>query len=62
LTRDFPHSNELPEIAGMHLRAIDSFCQLKVALGDATSSGQRHLWATALEAATDWLRAINNQQ
>jgi hypothetical protein len=62
VARDFPHPNEVPEIAGMHLRAIESFCQLAVALGDGTSVGERHLWKAALDAAQDWLRAIGNEQ
>jgi hypothetical protein len=60
LAHDFPHPNELPEIADNHLRALDSFSRLAVSLGENIK--QQHPWNTALNAATDWLRAVSARQ
>jgi hypothetical protein len=57
LAHDFPHPNELPEIADIHLRAIDLFSQLATSLGDARNVKPRP-WNSALDAASDWLRAV----
>jgi hypothetical protein len=58
LARDFPHPNELPDIADIHLYAVDSFSQLAAGLDEANSKLQL-LWKTALSAAGDWLRAVS---
>jgi hypothetical protein len=55
LAGDLPLRSELPEIADMHLRAIDSFYQLATSLRDHE---QRPPWKTAVDAAADWLRAV----
>lgn len=57
LAHDSPHPNERPEIADIHLRAIDTFFQLAASLGDATNSKPRP-WNTALGAAENWLRVV----
>jgi hypothetical protein len=61
LAYDSPHPNERPEIAEIHLRAIDTFFQLAASLGGATNS-KHYSWNTALGAAENWLRAVNAQQ
>ncbi len=61
VAHDFPHPNERPEIADIHLRAIKSFIHLAASLGDATKSKQ-HPWNTALDEAKDWLRAVDAEQ
>jgi hypothetical protein len=60
LAHDFPHPDELPEIADIHLRAIDTFFLLAADLDDAANPKQQHLWKTALDAAGEWLRAVRS--
>jgi hypothetical protein len=55
---DLPLQSELPEIADIHLRAIDSFVQLATSLRDTTNPKQQPPWKTAVDAAADWLRAV----
>ena len=55
---DLPLQSELPEIADIHLRAIASFVQLATSLRDKTNPKQQPPWKTALDAAADWLRAV----
>jgi len=55
---DLPLQSELPEIADIHLRAIDSFVQLATSLRDTTNPKQQPAWKTAVDAAADWLRAV----
>jgi hypothetical protein len=55
LAGDLPLQSEHPEIADMHIRAIDSFYQLATSLRD---NEQRPPWKTAVDAAADWLRAV----
>ena len=62
LAHDFPHPDENPDIADIHLRAIDTFSLLAVELDGAANLKQQHLWKTALDAAEDWLRAVSTQQ
>jgi len=54
---DLPLQSELPEIADIHLRAIASFVQLATSLRDTTNPKQPP-WKTAVDAAADWLRAV----
>ncbi len=61
VAQDFPHPNELPEIADIHQSAIKSLLHLAASLGDATHS-RRHPWTTALGAAEDWFRAVDARQ
>ena len=59
ISRDFPLHSEIPEIADIHLRAIASFDQLATSLVDATDPiKQQPLWKAALDAAAEWLRAV----
>jgi hypothetical protein len=62
LANDFPHPDELLDVADIHLRAIDSFSELAASLTDAAFSKQQHLWQNALAAARDWLRAVSARQ
>jgi hypothetical protein len=55
---DLPLQSELPEIADIHLRAIASFVQLATSLRDTTNPKQQPPWKTAVDAAADWLRAV----
>jgi hypothetical protein len=55
---DLPLQSELPEIADIHLRAIASFVQLASSLRDTTNPKQQPPWKTAVDAAADWLRAV----
>jgi hypothetical protein len=55
---DLPLQSELPEIADIHLRAIASFVQLATSLRDKTNPKQQPPWKTAVDAAADWLRAV----
>jgi len=55
---DLPLQTELPEIADIHQRAIDSFVKLGTSLRDTTNPKQQPPWKTALDAAADWLRAV----
>jgi len=55
---DLPLQSDLPEIADIHLRAIDSFVQLATSLRDTTNPKQQPAWKTAVDAAADWLRAV----
>jgi hypothetical protein len=56
LARELPHPKERPEIARLHLAAINSFAQLATALGDPTDLRQQSLWENATDAASGWLR------
>jgi hypothetical protein len=59
ISRDFPLHSEIPEIADIHRRAIASFDQLATSLIDATNPvKQQPLWKAALDAAAEWLRAV----
>jgi hypothetical protein len=59
ISRDFPLHSEIPEIADIHRRAIASFDQLATSLVDATNPvKQQPLWKAALDAAAEWLRAV----
>jgi hypothetical protein len=59
ISRDFPLHSEIPEIADIHRRAIASFDQLATGLVDATNPVKQHpLWKAALDAAAEWLRAV----
>ena len=59
ISRDFPLHSEIPEIADIHRRAIASFNQLATSLVDATNPvKQQPLWKAALDAAAEWLRAV----
>jgi hypothetical protein len=58
LARDFPCPTERPEIAELHLRAINSFLELKIALNKETASRREHLWKSAMDAAATWLNAV----
>jgi hypothetical protein len=58
ISRDLPLRSEIPEIADIHRRAIASFDQLATSLVDATNPKQQLLWKTALDAAAEWLRAV----
>ena len=58
LSRDFPCPTERPEIAELHLRAINSFLELKIALNKETASRREHLWKSAMDAAATWLNAV----
>jgi hypothetical protein len=55
---DLPLQSELPEIADIHLRAIASFVQLATSLRDTTNPKHQPPWKTAVDAAADWLRAV----
>jgi len=55
---DLPLQSELPEIADIHLRAIASFVQLATSLRDTTNPKRQPPWKTAVDAAADWLRAV----
>jgi hypothetical protein len=55
---DLPLQSELPEILDIHLRAIVSFVQLATSLRDTTNPKQQPPWKTAVDAAADWLRAV----
>jgi hypothetical protein len=55
---DVPLQSELPEIADIHLRAIASFVQLATSLRDTTNPKQRPPWQIAVDAAADWLCAV----
>jgi len=58
ISRDLPLHSEIPEIANLHRRAIAAFDQLATSLVDATTLKQQPLWKTALDAAAEWLRAV----
>jgi hypothetical protein len=59
ISRDFPLHSEIPEIADIHRRAIASLDQLATGLVDATNPVKQHpLWKAALDAASEWLRAV----
>ena len=58
IARDLPHPNERPEIARIHLGAINSFARLATALNEPTDLNRQNLWASAIEAASDWFRAV----
>jgi len=59
ISRDFPLHGEIPEIADIHRRAIASFDQLATSLVDAADPvKQQPLWKAALDAAAEWLRAV----
>jgi hypothetical protein len=59
ISRDFPLRSEIPEIADIHQRAIAWFDQLATSLVDATDLfKQQTLWKAALDAAAEWLRAV----
>ena len=58
LARDRPHPSECPEIARMHLAAINSFARLATSLNEPTDLNRQNLWASAIEAASDWFRAV----
>jgi len=58
ISRDLPLQSEIPEIADLHRRAIAAFDQLATGLVEATSLKQQPLWKTALDAAAEWLRAV----
>ena len=62
LAHDFPHPDEMPDIADIHLRAIDTFFLLAADLDGAANPKQQHLWKTALDASGEWLRAVRTQQ
>jgi hypothetical protein len=50
LARDAPLPDEVPELAGIHLRAIEAFVRLAAGLADARSSNQQHLWSLGRSA------------
>jgi hypothetical protein len=58
IARDLPLQSEQPEIADIHLSAIVSFVQLAKSLRDTTNPKQQPPWKTAVDAAADWLRAV----
>jgi hypothetical protein len=59
ISRDFPLRGEIPEIANLHHRAIASFDRLATSLVDAIDPiKQQPLWKAALDAAAEWLRAV----
>ena len=58
IARDLPHPNERPEIARIHLGAINSFARLATSLNEPTDLNRQKLWASAIEAASDWFRAV----
>ena len=58
LSRDFPCRTELPEIAELHFRAINSFSDLASALCSETASKRQHLWKSARDATAAWLNAV----
>jgi hypothetical protein len=58
ISRDLPLQSEIPEIADLHRRAIAAFDQLATGLVETTSLKQQPLWKTALDAAAEWLRAV----
>jgi hypothetical protein len=58
LSRDFPCPTERPEIAELHLRAINSFSELATALCNETASKREHLWKSATDGAAAWLNAV----
>jgi hypothetical protein len=55
---DLPLQSELPEITDIHLRAIASFVQLETSFRDTTNPKQQPPWKAAVDAAADWLRAV----
>ena len=59
IARDLPHPNERPEIARIHLGAINSFAQLATALNAPVDFGGQNLWASAIDAASGWVRAVD---
>ena len=56
LARELPHPKERPEIARLHLAAINSFAHLATALD--TDLRQQSLWGNANDAASGWLRGV----
>jgi hypothetical protein len=58
LSRDFPCPTERPEIAELHLRAINSFSELATALYNETAPIRADLWKSAMDAAAAWLNAV----
>jgi hypothetical protein len=58
LVRDFPHPDERPEIARIHVAAINLFARLATALNDPTDLKRQSLWASATDAVNHWLRAV----
>ena len=58
LSRDFPCPTERPEIAELHLRAINSFSELATALYNQTASMREDLWKSAMVAVAAWLNAV----
>jgi hypothetical protein len=59
LVGDLPHENEHPEVALLHITAIESFVQLARALNDPILVDQQKSWADATGAANAWLRAVD---
>ena len=59
IARDLPHPNERPEIARIHLGAINSFARLATALTAPVDFGGQNLWASAIDAASGWVRAVD---
>jgi len=58
LSRDFPCPTERPEIAELHLRAINSLSELATALYNETASMREDLWKRAADAVATWLHAV----
>lgn len=58
LSRDFPRPAERPETAQLHLRAINLFSELAIALDSETASKREQLWKSAIDAAAAWLGAV----
>jgi hypothetical protein len=58
IASDLPLQSEFPEITDIHMRAIASFVQLETSLRDTTNPKQQPLWKAAVDAAADWLRAV----
>jgi hypothetical protein len=59
LVGDLPAQNERPEVALLHITAIESFVQLVRALNDPILVDQQKSWADATGAANAWLRAVD---
>jgi hypothetical protein len=58
ISRDLPLHDEIPEFADVHRRAIVSFDELATSLAGAQNLKQEFFWNRALDAAAEWLRAV----
>jgi hypothetical protein len=58
LVGDLPHADERPEVALLHITAIDAFAGLAKALSDPASADRQKPWDDAADAARAWLHAV----